>query len=115
MSITVGDIYAAFPTFKTEDMIKLMNGRSDFNGSTKVSLANIASYDGGMAHELSIFAAKKEGKSFVSMLSDTKQENIQKSGILKDNNSQTDKWDRQNKIPMGTSIFNLNNAKVSYA
>lgn len=114
MSITVGDIYKAFPTFKTEDMIKLMNGRSDFNGSSKVSLTNIASYNGGMANELSIFAAKKEGKSFISMLSDTKQENVQKSGVMKDNNNQKDKWGTPNKIPMGTSIFNINNAKVNY-
>ena len=62
MAITVGDIYTAFPTFNPKDMIALV-GKDNFNGRSQVSLSKIASYQGGMAQELSIFVAQKEEKT----------------------------------------------------
>ncbi len=76
MTITVGDIYTQFPTFNEKDMIKLMNGKTDFNGRDTVSLANIAAYKGEFADELSVFTAKREGKSFVNMYSKDKRQEI---------------------------------------
>ena len=60
MAITVGDIYTQFPGFNPKDMIALMNGRTDFDGSDTVSLSNIASYNGGFVY----FCCRKRRQKF---------------------------------------------------
>ncbi len=108
MSITVGDIYKQFPTFRQEDMIKLMNGRTNFNGRDTVSLQNIAAFKGQYDEELSIFVAKKEGKSFVGMLNGSKLENVQKeTGIQANKNNGSENKQGSNYIAMNTSIFDV--------
>ncbi|MCM1009467.1 MAG: hypothetical protein NC390_01130 [Fusobacterium sp.] len=111
MAITVGDIYTAFPTFKPKDMIDLM-GTEKFNGRSEVSLSKIAHYKGGMAKELSVFTAKKEGKSYTNMLSQTERQNVsEKANINADGNKQDKKPVPQN-IPMDTSVFDVNKKQV---
>jgi len=113
MTVTVGDIYTAIPSFRPDDMIKLMNGRSDFNGRNTVSLANIASYSGSFAQELSVFTAKKEGKTFTNMLTESKREDVSKAGAIKpeNTNQKTEKQNYTLPIAMDTSIFNLSPQK----
>lgn len=109
MAITVGDIYKQFPTFKKEDMIKLMDGRDDFTGRDTVSLANIASYKGEYAKELSIFTAQKEGKSFVNMCQESKRTEISQgiNGNSKDDKNVADNGVVPQNVPMDMSIFDV--------
>ena len=109
MAITVGDIYTAFPTFKPKDMIDLM-GTEDFNGNSVVSLNKITHYRGGMAQELSVFTAKKEGKAYTNMLSEPQRERIsEQGGVRLAGNKPDTAAERRNAkiIPMDTSVFNL--------
>ena len=109
MTITVGDIYTAFPTFKPKDMIDLM-GTEDFNGNSVVSLNKIAHYRGGMAQELSVFTAKKEGKAYTNMLSEPQRERISEQGGVRLAENKPDaavQLRDARTIPMDTSIFNL--------
>lgn len=109
MAITVGDIYTAFPAFKPKDMIDLV-GKKDFNGRTQIKLSNIARYQGGMAQELSVFTAKKEGKAYTNMLSQTERQKVaEKADINLADNKTPEKSVPQN-IPMDTSIFDVNRA-----
>lgn len=111
MAITVGDIYGQFPGFNPKDMIALMNGRTDFDGSDTVSLSNIASYNGSFASELSIFVAEKEGKSFTNMLPKNQRSTVNAAaGINETDNSKDKKTDKAvstPEIPMDTSIFDI--------
>lgn len=113
MGITVGDIYSAFPNFSREAMIKLMNGRKDFEGKDAVPLINIARYKGQFDKELSIFTAKEEGKSFISLVSDEHNRNelAKTANISLDNNYNknniTETAVPQAVIPMGTSVFDI--------
>lgn len=69
MTITVGDIYTKFPSFRQEDMIKLMNGRTDFTGKDSVSLTNIASYTGTYAKRTIYFHGTKGRQFFCKYVS----------------------------------------------
>lgn len=102
--ITVGDIYTAFPTFKPKDMIDLM-GTEKFNGQSQVSLNKIARYKGGMANELAIFTAQREGKAYTNMLSQTERQKVSEKANLSEN-TQQQKTVPQN-IPMDTSVFDI--------
>lgn len=109
MAITVGDIYTAFPTFKPKDMIDLM-GTEKFNGRSEVSLSKIAHYKGGMAQELSIFTAKKEGKTFTNMLSQGERERISEQGKVKTDETRSGNDTQKplsRQIPMDTSVFDI--------
>lgn len=114
MAITVGDIYTAFPTFNPKDMIALV-GTENFNGRNSIPLSKIANYKGGMAQELSIFVAQKEGKTFTNMLSDSKREAVIEAGAIKQTENNKDK--KQDKksipsqIPMDKSVFDIKNTK----
>ena len=111
MSITVGDIYGQFPGFNPKDMIALMNGRTDFDGSDTVSLSNIASYNGSFASQLSIFVAEREGKSFTNLLPKNQRSTVNAAaGINETDNSKDKKTDKAvstPEIPMDTSIFDI--------
>ena len=110
MAITVGDIYTAFPTFNPKDMIALV-GTENFNGRNSISLSKIANYKGGMAQELSIFVAQKEGKTFTNMLSDSKREAVIEAGAIKQTGNNKDKKSIPSQIPMDKSIFDIKNTK----
>ncbi len=106
MGITAGDIFTRFgENDTTKALVRKLVGKDDFDGKTSISLYTIASYQGNMADELSVFVAEKEGKSYVDMLSDNRKTEIaQKTGI----NSGTDENKNQiGKIPMDTSIFDI--------
>ena len=107
MSITVGDIYTAFPTFKPKDMIDLM-GTEKFNGRSEVSLSKIAHYKGGMAKELSVFTAKKEGKSYTNMLSQTERQKVSEKAKINTGENKTQEKPVPKNISMDTSVFDLN-------
>ncbi len=111
MTITVGDIYTAFPTFNPKDMIALV-GTENFNGRNSISLSKIAYYKGGMAQELSIFVAQKEGKTFTNMLSDSKREAVIEAGAIKQTGNNKDKKSIPSQIPMDKSIFDIKDAKT---
>lgn len=110
MAITVGAIYTQFPNFNPEDMIKLMNGRTDFSGNDEIPLSNIASYQGRYSKDLSIFAAKSEGESFIKLVDKDNSAKIQKQAGIN-----SDKADKNNQtegiIPMDKSIFDIENEK----
>lgn len=119
MAITVGDIYTQFPTFKPEDMVKLMNGRTDFNGRDTVSLTNIAAYKGEFADELSVFTAKKEGKSFVNMYPKDKRQEIAQAAQIKTDGQDNTKKNGQNAvpayIPMEQSVWDIAKRNEQFA
>lgn len=112
MSITVGDIYGAFPGFRPEDMIKLCNGNKNLNGRTEVPLSNIASFGN---QDLSIFAAKEEGKTFTNLVSKGQRTQLNQAAGIVDKSQDKDKnpagQNVQQAIPMDTSIFNLSQKK----
>lgn len=96
-------------------MIKLMNGRTDFNGRDEVSLSNIAAYQGKFSQELSIFTAQSEGKSFTNMLGQGKRDKVTaeagiKNDNLNDNNAKNNALPAV--IPMDKSIFDIKNKDV---
>ncbi len=110
MSITVGDIYKQFPGFNPQDMITLMNGRTDFDGSDTVPLANIAGYSGGYARELSIFTAEQEGKRFTGMLHGEEGKKISAEAGIQDNTRPDNKFGGVSTgIPMDTSVWDIAN------
>lgn len=107
MTITVGDIYSAFPTFSPEAMIKLCNGNKELNGRTVVPLANIAAFGN---QELSIFAAEREGKNFTNLVSKQERPKLNRAAGIKDTeNPQTGNKNENNlnSIPMDKSIFDI--------
>lgn len=114
MSITVGDIYGAFPGFRPDDMIKLCNGNTNLNGRTVVSLSNIAAFGN---EDLSIFATQREGKSFTNLLSKDKGIELNKAAGVQDQNK--DKTLADNNAPqsisMDTSVFDIAAKKKQYA
>ncbi len=110
MAITVGDIYTQFPGFNPKDMIALMNGRTDFDGSDTVSLSNIASYNGGFASELSIFVAGREGKSFTNLLPKNKRVSVNKEAGISEKPNSNDKQSKPasaGSIPIDTSVWDI--------
>lgn len=107
MAITVGDIYAAFPNFKPEDMIKLCNGNENLNGRTQVSLANIAAFGD---ENLSIFAAKMEGKNYTNLLGEKARADVNAAIGINASEQRPQNEIAQNNtksIPMDTSVFDL--------
>ncbi len=107
MTITVGDIYSAFPTFSPEAMIKLCNGNKELNGRTVVPLANIAAFGN---QELSIFAAEREGKNFTNLVSKEERPKLNKAAGIQDeqvSNQDNKTKSAQQAIPMDTSIFDV--------
>lgn len=112
MTITVGDIYGAFPSFRPEDMIKLCNGNKNLNGRTVVPLSNIASFGNP---DLSIFAAKEEGETFTNLVSKGKRTQLNQAAGIVDNNQDKDKNSANQNvgqaIPMNTSIFDVSQKK----
>ncbi len=107
MAITVGAIYAAFPNFDSKDMIRLCNGNKNFNGRTVVSLANIAAFGD---KDLSVFVAKKEGKTFTGLLGKNERAEINSAANVKDaglaqGNDRTPSTAQV--IPMDRSIFDV--------
>ena len=115
MTITVGDIYTAFPSFKPEDMLKLCDGNKNLNGRTKVSLSNIAAFGND---ELSVFVAKREGKTYTNLLSKDKRTELnQEAGIVDKNQDKTAASDSKQSaraIPMNTSVFDIAPKKNQY-
>lgn len=107
MTITVGAIYSAFPTFNPKDMIKLCNGNENLNGRTVVPLANIAALGN---KDLSVFAAKKEGKNYTNLLGKQEQASVNAAAGIKET-GQTPKADKDSNnaqvIPMDKSVFDI--------
>ena len=107
MTITVGAIYTAFPNFNPDDMIKLCNGNKDLNGRTVVPLANIAAFGD---KNLSVFVAKKEGKTYTGMLPKNERAEINSAAKLKDAEPVQEKDNNANsgrEIPRDTSVFDI--------
>lgn len=112
MTITVGDIYTAFPGFKPSDMIKLCNGNENLNGRTVVSLANIAAFGD---KDLSVFVAKKEGKAYTGLLSKGESAEVSAAAGVNKNTGTQEASNNQSQIPMDTSVFDIAAQKKQYA
>lgn len=113
MTITVGAIYTAFPSFKPEDMIKLCDGNKELNGRTIVPLANIAAFGN---KELSIFAAKLEGKNYTNLLAKNERAQVNEAAGVQDaemSSKNQQEHGQEQVISMDTSIFDvaMNNKK----
>ena len=103
MSITVGDIYTAFPAFKPKDMLKLV-GKEEFNGRTVIPLERIAAYKN---KDLSIFVAKEEKNSYTKLLGDDQTKVNKEAGIKEQPKNVTADNNNAQPIPMETSIFDI--------
>ena len=107
MTITVGDVFTKFPSFKPEDMEKLV-GDSNYDGRTTISLTNIAAYTGQYAKDLSVFVAGQEGQNYTKLLADNQRTEVNKQLGIKNNTTQEGKNQYNSMpayIPMDKSIF----------
>lgn len=107
MAITVGDVFTKFPSFRPEDMEKLV-GNKNYNGRTTISLNNIAQYQGQYAKELSIFVASREKQDYTKLLSDNQRTQVNEQTGIKDDKKQADKNNSEPaNIPMDESVFDI--------
>lgn len=78
MTLTVGAIFTEFPTFKPEDMEKLV-GHKNYNGRTQINLQNVVLLKNT---DLWTFAAKEEGEHFTNLLPTGQRVGIMKAAGL---------------------------------
>lgn len=107
MTITVGDIYTAFPNFNPKDIITML-GSKDFDGKTVVPLSRIAALDN---KNLSIFATQKEKDQFTNLLSEARRPEYIEAAGLQTNNKDNKKNGNSQAIPMNKSIFDIDAQK----
>lgn len=113
MSITVGDIFTQFPSFKPEDMEKLV-GNKNYDGRTAISLTNIASYKGQYAQDLSVFVAGREKQNYTKLLADgqrtqlNEQLGIEESQMKQNQNNPIPAY-----IPMDKSVFDYQRPEMA--
>lgn len=105
MAITVGDVFTQFPSFRPEDMEKLV-GNKNYNGRTAISLTNIAKYQGQYAQDLSVFVAGREKQNYTKLLADNQRTKVNEQVDIKDDKN----LPGQNNpmpahIPMDKSVF----------
>ena len=115
MTITVGDVFTKFPSFKPEDMEKLV-GNKNYNGRTTISLTNIATYQGQYAQDLSVFVAGREKQNYTKLLADDQRTQVNKQLGIKDNTTQEGK-NQDNMIPayipMDKSVFDYQRPEMA--
>ncbi len=115
MAITVGDIFTQFPSFRPEDMEKLV-GNKNYNGRTAISLTNIALYQGQYAQDLSVFVAGREKQNYTKLLADNQRIQVNEQLGIKDNINQAEQ--NQNNpipayIPLDKSIFDYQRPEMA--
>ena len=114
MTLTVGAIFTEFPTFKPEDMEKLV-GHKNYNGRTQINLQNVALLKNT---DLWTFAAKEEGEHFTNLLPTGQRAGIMKAAGLdaKQNVAQAKQPAQtqvsQDVMSMNGSVFDANKDKT---
>ena len=107
MSITVKDLFQYDPNFDKAKLQRL-TGKKDYKKNDTVDLSRLAALND---KDLSIFAAKKEGKTFVNYINDDNMR-IQIADAAHTNyeeKTQNNKNDKLNvDIPKDKSIFEIN-------
>lgn len=106
MSLTVGQIFKAIPTFTGNDMQKLVG--SNFDESTRVSLKRIKDYSGQNEQELQTFTAQKEKRNFINLFPDNEKLQLAKQwGVQSEFEQNQNKNSMPGFIPKDQSIFNF--------
>ncbi len=111
MSITVRDLFQYDPNFPPAK-IKILTGKSDYKKSDTVDLARLAALND---KNLSVFAAEKEGKSFVnSIKNDNMRAQVADATGIKneEKNNNNKKENFPSIIPMEKSIFDIDKKKM---
>lgn len=113
MAITVGDIFTQFPSFKPEDMEKLV-GNKDYNGRTAIPLTKIAAYQGTYAKDLSVFVAGREKQDYTRLLADNQRTQVNEQlGIKDDTNKSPQNNPIPAHIPMDKSVFDYQRPEMA--
>lgn len=107
MTLTVGAIFTEFPTFKPEDMEKLV-GHKNYNGRTQINLQNVALLKNT---DLWTFAAKEEGEHFTNLLPTAQRAGIMKAAGI-DAKQPAPTPLPQDAMSMNGSIFDANKNKT---
>lgn len=111
MTITVKDLFQYDPNFEPAK-IRRLTGKSNYKKSDIVDLSRLAALND---KDLSVFAAKKEGKTFLnSIQDDNMQVQIANAAHIKnEEKTQNNKNDKMPAgIPMDRSIFDIDKKKA---
>lgn len=112
MSITVKDLFQYDPNFDRVE-IQRLTGKKDYKKTDTVDLSRLAALND---KDLSIFAAKKEGKTFVNYIKDDNMRTqvADASGVKINDEKQQSNQNSNNasNIPMDKSIFDIEKEKV---
>ena len=112
MSITVKDLFQYDPNFD-KAKIQRLTGKKDYKKTDTVDLSRLAALND---KDLSIFAAKKEGKTFVNYIKDDNMRTqvADASGVKINDEKQQSNQNSNNasNIPMDKSIFDIEKEKV---
>lgn len=110
MSITVKDLFQYDPNFEQAKIIRL-TGKKNYKKNDTVDLSRLAALND---KDLSIFAAKKEGKTFVNYINDDNMRTqiADAAHINYEENTQNNKNDTLSAdIPKDKNIFDINKNK----
>ena len=105
MTITVKDLFQYDSNFD-QAKIRRLTGKKDYKKSDIIDLSRLAALND---KDLSIFVAKKEGKSFVNSIKDDNMRTkiADATGIKTENKQNNQSWNIPGNIPMNKSIFTI--------
>ncbi|CDE88840.1 unknown [Clostridium sp. CAG:729] len=111
MAITVRDLFQYDPNFD-HAKIRRLTGKSNYKKTDNVDLSRLAALnDKG----LSVFVAKKEGKSFInSIQNDNMKTQVADAAGIKDKtkNQNNEKGNVAANIPMDKSVFDIKKPEI---
>lgn len=111
MSITVKDLFQYDPNFDNAKLQRL-TGKKDYQKTDTINLSRLAGLND---KDLSIFAAKKEGRVYVNHIQDDNMRTqiADASGVkIDDVNNNMANTNNVTNIPMDKSIFDIEKEKV---
>ncbi len=111
MTITVKDLFQYDPNFEPAK-IRRLTGKSNYKKSDIVDLSRLAALND---KDLSVFAAKKEGKTFLNSIQDDNMrvQIANAAHIKNEEKTQNNKNDKMPAgIPMDRSIFDIDKKKA---
>lgn len=111
MAITVKDLFQYDPNFEPAK-IRRLTGKTNYKKSDIVDLSRLAALND---KNLSIFAAKKEGKTFLNAIQDDNmRKKISEESHIKneDENQNIQNANTAMSIPMDKSIFDIDKQKT---
>lgn len=110
MTITVKDLFQYDPNFEPAK-IRRLTGKSNYKKSDIVDLSRLAALND---KDLSVFAAKKEGKTFLNSIQDDNMRTqiTNAAHIKNEEKTQNNKNDKMSAgIPMDKSVFDIGKKK----